>query len=73
VVVSLLNDHGNTLAELLLSGQFGSEQFSHVERTMAVYTEAIERVLGAPGHSLQLVDVATLNAWFSSTQHPPES
>lgn len=73
VIVSLLNDHGNRLSELLLSGQFGSEQFSHVERTVAVYTEAIERVLGAPGHSLQLVDVVTLNAWFSSTQHSPES
>lgn len=70
VVVSLLNDHGNRLAELLLSGQFGPEQFSHVERTVAVYTEAIERVLGAPGHSLQLLGVATLKAWFSSTQNP---
>ena len=73
VVVSLLNDHSNRLSELLLSGQFGPEQFSSIERTVAVYTEAIERVLGAPGHSLQLVDAATLNAWFSSTQHPPES
>jgi AcrR family transcriptional regulator len=72
VVVSLLNDHGNRLSELLLSGQFGSEQFSHIERTVAVYTEAIERVLGAPGHSLQLVDVATLNAWFSSPGRPGE-
>jgi hypothetical protein len=40
---------------------------------VAVYTEAIERVLGAPVDSLQLVDVVTLNAWFSSTLHPPES
>ena len=72
VVVSLLNDHGNTLAELLLSGQFGSEQFSHVERTVAVYTEAIERVLGVPDHSLQLIDVATLQVWFCSPGIPPE-
>lgn len=70
VVVSLLNDHSNTLAELLLSGQFGSEQFGHIERTVAVYTEALERVLGAPSHSLQLVDVAALKAWFCSTQNP---
>jgi AcrR family transcriptional regulator len=70
VVVSLLNDHGNTLAEQLLSGQFGSEQFGKVERTVAVYTDALERLLGAPSHSLQLVDVATLKAWFCSTQHP---
>lgn len=69
VVVSLLNDHSNTLAELLLSGQFGPEQFVHVEQTVAVYTDALERVLGVPSHSLQLVDVATLNAWFGSPQH----
>jgi AcrR family transcriptional regulator len=73
VVVSLLNDHGNRLSELLLSGQFGPEQFSYIERTAAVYTEAIERVLGAPSHSLQLVDVVTLKAWFCSIQHPTES
>ncbi len=70
IVVSLLNDHSNTLAELLLSGQFGPEQFVHIERTVAAYTEALERALGAPGHSLQLVDVSTLKAWFFSTQHP---
>jgi AcrR family transcriptional regulator len=72
LVVSLLNEHSNTLAELLLSGQFGSEQFSHIERVVAVYTEAIERVVGAPNHSLQLVDAAILNAWFSSNQNPKE-
>jgi AcrR family transcriptional regulator len=70
IVVSLLNDHSNTLAELLLSGQFGPEQFIHIEQTVAAYTDALERVLGAPGHSLQLVDVPTLKAWFFSTQHP---
>lgn len=69
VVVSLLNDHSNTLAELLLSDQFGSEQFVQVEQTVAVYADALERVLGVPSHSLQLVDVATLNAWFGSPQH----
>ncbi|MBO0792765.1 MAG: TetR/AcrR family transcriptional regulator [Ktedonobacteraceae bacterium] len=70
VVVSLLSDHSNTLAELLLSGQFGPEQFGYIERMVTAYTEALERVLGAPGHSLQLVDVAALKAWFCSTQNP---
>ena len=68
IVVSLLNDHGNTLAELLLSGQFGPEQSVHIEGTVAAYTEALERVLGAPDHCLQLVDVSTLKVWFFSTQ-----
>jgi AcrR family transcriptional regulator len=70
IVVSLLNDQVNTLAELLLSGQFGPEQFIHIEQTAAAYTDALERVLGAPSHSLMLIDVATLKAWFFSTQHP---
>jgi AcrR family transcriptional regulator len=69
IVVSLLNDHSNTLAELLLSGQFGPEQFIHVEQTVAAYTEALERVLGAPGHSLALVDVPMLTVWFFSTEN----
>jgi len=72
VVVSLLNDHVNRLSELLLSGPFGSEQLGRIERTVAVYTDALERVLGAPGHSLQLIDVATLKAWFCSPGLPPE-
>ncbi len=70
VVVSLLNDHSNALAELLLSGQFGPEQFVHIERTVAAYTEAVERALGAPEHSLQLIDIATLQEWFCPPQYP---
>jgi hypothetical protein len=70
IVVSLLNDHGNTLAELLLSGQFGPENFIDIERTVAAYTEALERVVGLEPASLQLVDVATLKAWFFSSQPP---
>jgi AcrR family transcriptional regulator len=69
IVVSLLNDHSNTLAELLLAGQFGPEQFVHVEQTVAAYTDALERVLGAPGHSLALVDVPMLKVWFFSTEN----
>ncbi len=70
IVVSLLNDHGNTLAELLLSGQFGPENFMHIEQTVSAYTDALERVLGLAPHSLQLVDVATLKTWFFSTENP---
>jgi AcrR family transcriptional regulator len=69
IVVSLLHDHSNTLAELLLSGLLGPEQFVHVEQTVAAYTDALERVLGLAPHSLQLLDVATLKAWFFPTQH----
>ena len=37
-----------------------------VERTVAVYTDAFELVLGVPAGSLTLVDDQTLKEWFSS-------
>ncbi len=39
---------------------------------VAVYTEAVERVLGVPSHSLQFVDVATLKTWFCSPGLPSD-
>jgi hypothetical protein len=39
-----------------------------MESTVAVYTHALERVLGAPTASLHLVDIETLKEWFVSPQ-----
>ena len=37
-----------------------------IERTVAVYTDAFERVLGVPAGSLTLVDDQTLKEWVVS-------
>ncbi len=59
-------DFQETLGELLLSFEPKRDDMRRIESTVAVYTEALERVLGAPRDSLQLVDIETLKEWFFS-------
>ena len=64
VVLSLVQDLSDTLGELLLSFEPERDDLPRIENTVAAYTDALERVLGAPGASLQLVDTETLSEWF---------
>jgi AcrR family transcriptional regulator len=64
VVLSLVQDLGDTLGMLLLSFEPKRDDLRRIENTVAAYTDALERVLGAPGASLQLVDTETLSEWF---------
>jgi AcrR family transcriptional regulator len=64
VVLSLVQDLGDTLGGLLLSFEPKRDELPRIESTVAAYTDALERVLGAPRASLQLVDTETLSEWF---------
>lgn len=64
VVVSLVLDLSDTLAGLLLASDLDYAVRSRIERTVAAYNDAVERVLGASTNSLHLVDDATLKEWF---------
>ena len=66
VVLSLVIDLGDTLGVLLLSFEPERDDMLRIERIVAAYTDAVERVLGAPRDSLQLVDAQTLKEWFVS-------
>ena len=66
VVMGLLNDGGEAFVELLSARPAGGEDFRLAERTLAAYTDALERVLGAPRGSLVLLDAAQLQEWFGS-------
>ncbi len=66
VVLSLVQNLGDTLGELLLSYEPKCDNLRHIERTVATYTDALERVLGAPSASLKLVEAETLKEWFFS-------
>ncbi len=66
VVFSLFQSLGDTLAELLLSAEPERDDVGRGESTVAAYTDALERVLGAPTGSLKLVDTETLKEWFVS-------
>jgi len=66
VIASLAQDAGETIGVLLLSFDPERDDMQRVERTVAVYTDAFERVLGVPAGSLTLVDDQTLKEWFIS-------
>jgi hypothetical protein len=66
VIAFLAQDAGEATGVLLLSFDPEREDMQRVERTVAVYTDAFERVLGVPAGSLTLVDDQTLREWFVS-------
>lgn len=66
VVLSLVLDFGDAAAGLLLSWEPERDEYLRVERTVAAYTETLERALGAPAGSLPLADDQTLREWFVS-------
>ena len=64
VILSLFQGLGDSLSGAILSYEPSPDSLQHVERTVAAYTDALERVLGAPAGSLNLVNAETLNEWF---------
>lgn len=64
VILSLVLDLGDTLGEMLLSFQPEQDTLLRVENTVATYTDALERTLGAPKGSLQFIDDEILKEWF---------
>ncbi len=65
-VFSIIQGLGDTLAGLLLSIEPERDDLRHIECTVAAYTDALERILGAPTGSLPLIDTETLKEWFVS-------
>jgi len=66
VILSLLHGMGNTHAKLLLAVEPVHDEPQRVEAIVtihAAYMDAIERVLGAPPHSLVRTDVAAVTMW----------
>lgn len=64
VVISLVLDLGDAFASLLLSSESNPGALQSMESTVAAYSDALERVLGAPKGSLPLVDAETLKEWM---------
>jgi hypothetical protein len=69
VIVYILQGLGDTIIELLLSSETQRDAArieSGVTAYIAALTDALERVLGAPRGSLNLIDPETLKEWFVS-------
>jgi AcrR family transcriptional regulator len=71
IILSLQQGLGDTFMELLLSSAPSEERAQYAAKVVAAYTDALERVLGAPAGSLNLIDADTLNAWFVAEEHQP--
>lgn len=64
IVMALVGGLSDTLADLLLAGELPPDGLAGIERIAAAYSDAIERVLGAPSGSLCIVDAESLKEWF---------
>jgi hypothetical protein len=64
VIVSLIQDLNDRLAELLLAAEPGQRTLRTAEHTIAAYTDALERILGVPAGSVVLIKTQTQGPWF---------
>jgi AcrR family transcriptional regulator len=66
VFVALILGLNETASQLYLARQSDAISFDVVERTLASYTEAFERILGLPPGGWPLYDPALVRRWFGS-------
>ena len=65
VVWNLLLGLGEPMAHIILSGQPETVELAPVERLLAAYTDAMERILGAPRGTLKIMDIDTIQEWLA--------
>jgi AcrR family transcriptional regulator len=71
VILYLMQGLGDRFVELLISYEMESanahlaDSLRSIEIAVAAYTDALERVLGAPANSLQLMDDDAIKAWIT--------
>jgi AcrR family transcriptional regulator len=64
LLMTLMVGFQDGATELFLARQANKISFEAVERTIASYTRAFERILGAPAGSIHLIDDRILREWF---------
>ena len=64
VFVSLMLGFQELANDYFIGRQAGTITFAVVQRSVASFTEAFERILGIPKGSLTLTDESTLHFWF---------
>ncbi len=63
--IGMVQSLGDSFAQLLLSADTEPRQaLRQAEKLLAAYTDAVERVLGAPKGSIRLMDSESLKEWF---------
>jgi AcrR family transcriptional regulator len=64
VFVALMQGFSELATDYFVARQADAMSFEDVQRSVASFTEAYERILGIPIGSLALIDEATLHFWF---------
>jgi len=64
VILGVSQGAGDAMADLLLSEELPVDALQRLEAIAGAYSQALERILGAPAGSLPLVDVAILKEWL---------
>ena len=64
VIVALIQGTQEWAGELFIARQDGRATYEEVKRSFAAYSEAFERIVGLPRHSVHFVSEETLQLWF---------
>ena len=64
VLLGVSQGIADAMAELLLSEEMPEDALQRLEAIAGAYSQALERILGAPAGSLPLVDVVILKEWL---------
>jgi AcrR family transcriptional regulator len=64
ILMMLITGFQDTATDLFLARQANAISFEEAEKTLASFTQAFERVLGARKGSIRVVDQGTLLEWF---------
>lgn len=65
IMLSLIQSCWDSMTGILLTNIQRSDSSRQIKETIAAYTDSIEKVLGVPTSSFQLVDHETLDVWFN--------
>ena len=71
ITIALIQSLGDAFAGVLLANELKPDDLQRLESTVNAFNDALERVLGAPTGSLQLVDMETLNEWIVLPRKEP--
>jgi AcrR family transcriptional regulator len=64
IIIALFLSFGDAFVELMFSDAPECDKLGRAERLAAAYTDSLERLLGAPTGSLELIDAETVKAWM---------
>ncbi len=67
VALLLLQNGGDMVARILLNCEPNCNELEFAKNSIAAYTDSLERTLGAPKGSIQIVDEEILKVWFVSS------